>query len=86
MMPTTNHDLEELARLLALLPPAPQGWCQAAQELPRLRAVLDGLIERAEADADARGRILGDLEAALLESGVTPTPRVIDEARRRLQR
>jgi len=76
--------MEELARLLAVLPPAPLGWVEAAQELPRLHAALDGLVARAEQDAELRARLSADLESALAESGISPTPRILAEARRRL--
>jgi len=76
--------MEELARLLAVLPPAPLGWVEAAQELPRLHAELDGLVARAEQDAELRARLSADLESALAESGISPTPRILAEARRRL--
>jgi hypothetical protein len=79
-----RYEIEELARLLALLPPAPVGWVEAAQELPRARAGLDALIARAEQDAELRARILADLEQAFAESNLQPTPRLLDEARRRL--
>jgi len=79
-----RYEIEELALLLALLPPAPVGWVEAAQELPRARAGLDALIARAEQDADLRSRILADLEQAFAESNLQPTPRLLDEARRRL--
>ena len=32
---TTGYDEERLGELLAVLPPAPLGWVEAAQELPR---------------------------------------------------
>ncbi len=76
--------MEELARLLAVLPPAPLGWVEAAQELPRLHAELEGLVARAEQDAELRARLSADLESALAESGISPTPRILAEARRRL--
>lgn len=76
---------EELARLLAVLQPAPTGWVEAAQELPRLQAELDSLVARAEHDAELRARLVSDLESALAESGIRPTPRILDEARRRLE-
>ena len=82
---TTRYEIEELAKLLALLPPVPGGWVEAAKELPRARAGLDALVARAEQDAAARERILGDLERALVECDLEPTPRLIEEARRRLE-
>lgn len=82
----TTYDIEQLGRLLGALPPAPKGWVEAAQELPRVRAALDGLIARAELDAELRARLVADLESALAESGIPPTPRLLAEARSRLRR
>ncbi|HZQ82932.1 MAG TPA: hypothetical protein VFB25_13230 [Gaiellaceae bacterium] len=79
-----RYEIEELGRLLALLPPAPDGWVEAAQELPRARASLDLLIARAEEDAELRARVLADLEQAFAEANLQPTPRLLEEARRRL--
>lgn len=36
-----GHDEERLGRLLGVLPPAPEGWVQAAQELPRAWREMD---------------------------------------------
>lgn len=80
----SHENIEELARLLAVLQPAPSGWVEAAQELPRLRDELDVLVDRAEQDAELRARLVSDLESALAESGIRPTPRILAEARRRL--
>ena len=79
-----SYDIEEIARLLSLLQPAPPGWVEAAQDLPRLRAGIDRLVALAEEDAEVRARVVADLERALAEAGVAPTPRALDEARRRL--
>ena len=75
---------ERLGVLLRLLRPAPRGWVEAAAELPRLRAVLDDLVERAEADAAFRATLVADLEAALAREGVEPTPRLVRELQTRL--
>ena len=75
---------ERLGELLRLLKPAPDGWVDAAIQLPRLRAVLDGLVERAEADAAFRARLIADLEAALTREGLDPTPRLLEALRARL--
>jgi hypothetical protein len=80
----TTYDIEQLAQLLGTLPPAPAGWVEAAQELPRLRVGLDDLVARAEGDGVLRARLVADLESALAESGIHPTPRILAEARRRL--
>ena len=78
------YDHEQLARLIGMLPPAPQGWVQAAQELPTARRGLDQLVARAQADADFRAIVVADLEHALEAEGVEPQPRVVEELRRLL--
>jgi hypothetical protein len=77
---------ERLAALLALLPPAPEGWMQAAIELPAARAQLDTIIARAQQDANYRAHVLADLENALAADGITATPAVRRELERRLTR
>jgi len=81
-----SHDEERLGELLRRLPPAPDGWVKAAQELPTARAALDGLVARAEADAELRQRILADLEAAVTAEGVEPRSALLAELRERLSR
>jgi hypothetical protein len=78
------YDEERLARLIGMLPPAPDGWVQAAQELPAARRGLDQLVARAEQDAAYRAELLADLENALQAEGVEPKPRVVQELFRRL--
>ena len=80
-----SYEIEEIAHFLSVLPPAPTGWVEAAQRLPQLRAGIDELVARAEADAEVRKRLVADLEAAFAEVGLDPTPRALAEARRRLQ-
>ncbi len=80
----SGYDIERLARLIGMLPPAPQGWVRAAQELPAARRDLDEIVARAQADAAFRLALLADLEAALLAEGYEPERRVLDELRRRL--
>ena len=79
-----GYDEERIATLLRLLPPAPEGWVRAAQELPRARAELDALVSRAEEDAAFRARVVADLEAALEAEGIEPTPSVVAALRSRL--
>ena len=57
-----GYDEEQIGRLLRLLPPAPEGWVRAAQELPAARAQLDELVARAEQDAAFRLQLRADLE------------------------
>ena len=79
-----SYDEERLGELLRLLPPAPEGWVLAAQELPTARAALDQLVARAEADAELRRRILNDLEASLAAEGVDRNSALLAELRARL--
>jgi hypothetical protein len=79
-----SYDEERLGMLLRFLPPAPEGWVRAAQELPAARAALDDLVARAVADAELRRRILNDLEAALAAEGVEPSSALLAELRVRL--
>lgn len=80
-----SYDIDEIARLLGALPPAPEGWVAAAQQLPQARAAFDSLLDRAQADAALRRRLVADLEAALAEAGIIATPSFIELARERLQ-
>jgi len=75
---------EQLAVLIAALPPAPQGWVEAALALPLARAAIDELAARATADAAARDAILADLESALRGSGVEPRPHLLESLRTRV--
>jgi hypothetical protein len=79
-------DAHDLARLIAALPPAPQGWVTAAQQLPAARAAIETLAARAQADATQRQMILADLDAALEKQGVEPRRSVIRELQARLER
>jgi len=82
----TTYNEEHLGELLRMLPPAPAGWVEAAQELPQARAQLDALIGRAESDAAFRALVVADLEEALRTIGVQPRPATVDHLRRRLAR
>jgi regulator of protease activity HflC (stomatin/prohibitin superfamily) len=76
---------ERLARLIRALPPAPEAWVRAAQELPLARAELDQIVARAEADAEFRARLVADLEAALDADGYEPSPALVQLLRVRLK-
>jgi hypothetical protein len=78
------YDEETLAELVRALPPAPSGWVEAAKELPAARRSLDNLVERARADAELRGAVIADLEAALEREGVEPIRPFVEELRRQL--
>jgi hypothetical protein len=74
---------ERLARLIGALPPAPQGWVRAAQELPLAQTELDDIVARAEVDAAFRQRLVEDLEAALEAEGYARDPGVVEALRLR---
>jgi hypothetical protein len=79
------YDHNALGRLIAALPPAPDAWVRAAQQLPAARRGIDDIVDRAVADAAYRARVVADLESALAEAGVEPTPPILDELRDRLR-
>jgi hypothetical protein len=79
------YDHDALGRLIAALPPVPQGWIRAAQELPAARRGIDDIVDRAVADAAYRARVGADLESALAEVGVEPTPPILEELRERFR-
>jgi hypothetical protein len=80
----SGNDVERLARLIGMLPPAPESWVDAAEQLPGARKELDEIVARAEADAEFRRALLSDLESALEAEGFEPGRRAVDELRRRL--
>jgi hypothetical protein len=77
------YDEDRLAQLIAALPPAPEAWVKAAQELPFARRGLDQIVERAEADAEFRRALIADLEATLAREGYEPDRQTVDALRRR---
>jgi hypothetical protein len=80
-----TYDEQRLADLIGYLPPAPAAWVQAAQELPAARASLEGIVERARADAEYREQVIRDLEKALADSGIEPDRHLVNTLRRNLQ-
>lgn len=80
----TAYDEHRLAELIKALPPAPQAWVEAAQELPLARGELDDIVARAEADRAFRNALVADLEEALRLEGYEPESLPLDELRRRL--
>jgi hypothetical protein len=84
MTPIGRYDEQRLGELLRALPPVPEGWVEAAQELPRVRRGLDDIVARSMADAEFRRALIADLEAALRAEGYEPDVIPLDELRRRL--
>jgi hypothetical protein len=79
-----TYDEERLAHLIGALPPAPEGWVQAAQELPGARREMDEIVARAEADQKFRAAVIADLDAALDAAGYDLDESLIPELRARL--
>ncbi len=80
----TRYDEFRLAELLRALPPAPEAWVQAAQELPLVRGSLDQIVARASEDARFRKALVADLERALAEAGYEPSVALVEALRERL--
>jgi hypothetical protein len=83
-MTIERYDEERLAALLRMLPPAPAGWVEAAQELPRARMEMDQIVQRAEEDAEFRAAAIANLEVALEQAGYDVDARLLPELRERL--
>ena len=81
----STHDHDTLGKLIAALPPAPDGWVRAAQELPAARRGIDDIVDRAVADAAYRARVVANLESALAEAGIEPSPPLLEELRERFR-
>jgi hypothetical protein len=77
------YDEDRIAELIAALRPAPEGWVQAAKELPFARPGLDEIVRRAEEDAAFRQALIADLEATLAREGYEPADPAVEELRRR---
>ena len=69
-----------MAELLRALPPAPEGWVKAAQELPAARREMDEIVARAEADQRFRAAVIADLESALAAEGYEVDQRLLPGA------
>ena len=81
----TKISEEQLAELIAALPPAPPSWVDAASALPAAREAIDEIVARASEAHAARAAVLADLEAALREAGIEPRPQHVDHLRERLR-
>ena len=77
-------DERHIAELIRRLPPAPEGWVKAAQELPLARRDADDIVARAVADAEFRQALLADLERAVAGAGYEPDERLLASLRERL--
>ena len=75
---------ERVGELLAELPPAPEAWVRAAQELPRARREIDRLVALARADPELSAVLFANAETALRSVGLEPAPRVVAVLRARL--
>lgn len=76
---------EELGERLRDVREPPRAWVDAAKELPAMRAGIDGIVARAEADAAFRQQVLADLEQAIRAEGREPSPTLVAALRARLE-
>jgi hypothetical protein len=79
-----EYEEERLAALLHDLPPAPEAWVKAAQELPRARQEIEEIAARVEADKEFRAAVTADLEAALEAAGYELDPTLLPVLKERL--
>jgi len=80
----SRYDEERIGELLRTLPPAPEAWVKAAQELPRARREIEEIAARVEADKEFRAAATADLEAALEAAGYEVSPELMPALRARL--
>ena len=71
-----------MAELLRALPPRPQAWVKAAQELPRARVELDEIVALAAADAGVPRALIEDLETAPRAGGLRADAALVEELAR----
>ena len=71
---------------MSSLPPAPEAWVKAAQNLPIARKGVDEIVERADEDEEYRRRVIEDPKAALEEADVVAHGEAIEILRRRLDK
>lgn len=86
MVAERSYDEQRLAQLIGALPPAPEAWVKAAEELPRARRELDQIVARTATDEEFRRQVTADLEAALEIAGYEPDPDLVARVRARLAR
>ena len=82
----TGYEEERLGQLLSLMRPVPDGWVQAAVELPAVRRSLDEIVAKAEQDLEFQRALVADLEAALSREGYEPVRPLVNELRKRLHK
>ena len=75
---------ERLAAQLRRLPPAPESWVKAAQELPLAWRGVDEIVERFRRDDAFRRAVLADLESALVREGYEADKPLVKVLRARL--
>ena len=83
-MTMAAYNEEQLGEILSALPPAPEAWVRAAQNLPVVQQGLEQIVERAEADEDYRRRVIEDPAAVLEEAEVVAHADTVEILRRRL--
>lgn len=79
-----DYDEEDIAELLAALPPVPPALITAAEEIPRTRRELADVMRRIEADEQFRLAVEADIESALTSFGYELDDSGLREIRRQL--
>jgi hypothetical protein len=82
----SSFDEEHLGELLSALPPAPDAWVRSAKAIPRSRAGVEKIVERAEADDEYRRQVVADPEAALEAADVAAHADAVEILRRKLDK
>lgn len=80
------YDEEKLGEILSALPPAPEAWVRAAQDLPLKQQGLDEIVQRADEDEEYRRRVIENPKAVLEEADVVAHAEAIEILRRRLDK
>ena len=80
------YNEEKLGEILSTLPPAPEAWVKAAQDLPLTQRGIHEIVERAEVDEEYRRRVIENPEAVLEEADVVAHADAVEILRRRLDK
>ena len=80
------YNEEKLGEILSALPPAPEPWVRAAQDLPLMKQGLYEIVQRADADEEYRRRVIENPEAVLEEADVVAHADAVEILRRRLDK
>lgn len=80
----SGADEQRIIELLRALPPAPEAWVRAAQEIPSTREEIAAILERAAVDQEFRRAVAADPETALASEGYDVDPVIVRAIHQRL--